>query len=66
MKKNVGRIDRIVRIIFGLGLISLTFLGPKTLWGLIGIIPLVRASLNFCPIYPILCLDTCSLDKKNK
>ncbi len=66
MKKNVGRIDRIVRIIFGLGLISLTFLGPKTLWGLIGIIPLVTASLNFCPIYPILGLDTCSLDKKNK
>ena len=65
-KKNVGKIDRIIRIIFGLGLLSLTFLGPKTLWGLIGIIPLVTASFKFCPFYPLIGLDTCSMEGKNK
>lgn len=60
MKKNVGNIDRIARIILGVGLLALTFAGPKTLWGLIGLIPLLTASFSFCPFYPILGISTCS------
>ena len=65
MKQNVGSIDKVVRIIIGLGLLSLTVIGPKTLWGLVGIVPLLTASFNFCPFYPLLGLSTCSL-KNNK
>ncbi len=41
MKKNIGTIDRVIRILAGLGILSLVFVGPKTLWGLIGILPLL-------------------------
>lgn len=60
MKANVGGIDRILRIVAGLVLISLVFLGPKTLWGLIGLVPLATGLFRFCPVYPLLGLNTCS------
>lgn len=64
MKKNIGSIDRILRVVVGIGLLSLTVIGPKTLWGLVGIIPLVTATFSFCPFYPILGINTCPLEKK--
>lgn len=59
MKVNEGKIDRIIRIIFGLGLLSLVFIGPQTLWGLIGLVPLLTGALGFCPLYKILGFNTC-------
>jgi len=64
MKKNVGGIDRIARIILGLGLLSLTLIGPKTLWGLVGLVPLLTATFSFCPFYSILGMSTCPIEKK--
>lgn len=61
MQTNVGKIDRILRIIAGLVLISLVFVGPKTMWGLIGVIPLVTAFVGFCPAYRILGIRTCRI-----
>jgi len=58
MKKNIGGIDRFIRIIVGLFLISLIFWGPKTLWGLIGLIPLVTALMGWCPPYALLGIST--------
>ncbi len=66
MKKNVGTVDRALRIILGLGLLSLTVVGPQTLWGLIGIVPLMTGALSFCPLYPILGLNTCPLQNHKK
>jgi hypothetical protein len=60
MKKNIGSADRIIRIVLGLGMLSLTVLGPKTLWGLVGLIPLLTASISFCPLYLPIGLNTCS------
>ena len=60
MTKNVGGVDRIIRIILGLGLISLVFVGPQTPWGWIGIIPLVSALVGFCPAYSLIGMNTCS------
>lgn len=37
---NEGSVDRVVRVILGLVLLSLVFVGPKTLWGLVGLVPL--------------------------
>jgi hypothetical protein len=64
MNKNVGGFDRVVRIILGVGLLSLTVIGPKTLWGLVGLVPLLTATFSFCPLYPIVGLNTCSNCKK--
>lgn len=59
--KNLGSIDRIVRIVLGLVLLSLTIVGPKSLWGLIGLVPLVTALIGWCPAYSIVGLRTCPL-----
>ncbi len=62
--KNVGGIDQVLRIIAGLVLISLVFIGPQTPWGWIGLIPLVTGALGFCPLYKIIGLNTCPASKK--
>ncbi|WP_455374428.1 YgaP family membrane protein [Limibacillus halophilus] len=59
MKRNVGTIDRLLRIILGLGLISLVFVGPQTYWGLIGIVPLLTALAGYCPAYSLFGIRTC-------
>ncbi len=60
MQTNVGKIDRIIRIVVGLALLSLVFVGPKTLWGLLGLIPLISGLVSSCPVYSILGISTCS------
>jgi hypothetical protein len=60
MTKNVGGIDRILRIVVGLGLIAIVFVGPQTPWGWIGVIPLATALVGFCPAYRLVGLSTCS------
>lgn len=59
MHANVGGMDKIARIVVGLALLAMTVVGPKTLWGLIGVVPLATALLNFCPAYTLLGLNTC-------
>jgi hypothetical protein len=59
MKQNVHNIERIVRIIVGLGLISLVFAGPQTVWGWIGVIPLATGIIGWCPPYALLGINTC-------
>ena len=58
-KTNVGSADRIFRIVLGLILIALMFVGPKTAWGVIGVIPLVTAFLRTCPLYSLIGVSTC-------
>ena len=59
MTLNVGNIDRIVRVVAGLGLISLVFVGPQTPWGWLGIIPIATALIGWCPAYTLLGINTC-------
>ncbi len=66
MKINVGTADRIFRIILGLVLLSLIFTGPKTWWGLIGIIPLLTGLLRSCPVYLAFGINTCTLPKQEQ
>lgn len=58
MPANVGTLDRIARILIGLSLIALAFVGPRTPWGWIGIIPLITGLVNFCPLYSLIGLST--------
>lgn len=59
LKNNVGTIDRALRLIIGLGALSLVFVGPKTPWGWVGIVPLLTAALGTCPLYTVLGISTC-------
>ena len=61
MSRNEGNIDRALRIIAGLALLALVFVGPQTPWWWIGIVPLVTGLVGFCPLYRLLGINTCSL-----
>ncbi len=51
---NIGGVDRAVRVIAGLVVLSLTFVGPKSMWGLVGAVPLLTGLVSFCPLYALL------------
>lgn len=55
---NESKLDRAFRVVLGIALLALTFAGPKTLWGLIGLIPLITGAIGFCPIYRVLGIST--------
>lgn len=59
--KNEGTVDRVLRVIVGIVLLSLVVIGPQTLWGLVGLVPLLTGLLGFCPLYKVLGLNTCPL-----
>ena len=66
MKVNVGGIDRILRIVVGLGLLSLLFLleGNARWWGLVGLVPLATGTFRFCPAYGLFGMNTCPMEEK--
>ncbi len=57
--KNEGSIDRGVRVVVGLALLMLVFVGPQTLWGLVGVVPLITGALGTCPLYRVFGVSTC-------
>ena len=59
MPKNVGVPDRAFRVILGLVLIALVFVGPQTPWGWLGLIPLATGLFGFCGLYSLLGIRTC-------
>jgi hypothetical protein len=58
-KTNVGSLDRVLRIVVGLILIALVFVGPQTPWGWIGLVLLLTGLLRTCPAYSLLGVNTC-------
>ncbi|MDR1888050.1 MAG: DUF2892 domain-containing protein [Zoogloeaceae bacterium] len=71
MKKNVGGIDRVLRIVMGLVLIALAMTDRMGItatigdWGWLGVLPLVTGLIRFCTLYPLLKISTCPLAKNN-
>jgi hypothetical protein len=63
MKKNVGKIDMIIRIIIGIIIASIGIV-YKSWWGLVAIIPILTALVNFCPLYTLFGCNTCSAKEK--
>jgi type IV secretory pathway TrbD component len=57
MLKNVGSADRNIRIVLGIAIIIVGVV-LQSWWGLIGLVPLLTAGLNFCPLYVILGIST--------
>jgi hypothetical protein len=64
MNKNVGTIDKVLRVVVGLALIAMVFVGPQTPWGWIGIVPLATAAMGWCPLYTVLGIRTCPIANK--
>ncbi|MCP8937622.1 DUF2892 domain-containing protein [Alsobacter sp. SYSU M60028] len=64
MSRNVGNIDRVLRVVVGLALIVMAFMGLYTPWTWIGIVPLLTALVGFCPAYRLLGINTCPIGKQ--
>ena len=66
MKTNVGSVDKIVRVVVGIGLLSLFFIleGSMKFLGLIGIVPIATALMGWCPLYSVIGVNTCPLTQK--
>jgi hypothetical protein len=61
MNKNVGNIDKWVRIAGGALLIILAITSTIGAWGYLGLIPLLTGTLNYCPAYSLLGIKTCAV-----
>lgn len=61
---NEHVVDRSFRVLLGIALLALLFVGPKTWWGLIGLVPLITGLAGSCPIYTLFGIRTCSLPAK--
>jgi hypothetical protein len=59
MNVNLGSWDRIARIGIGMALLATTVVGPQSLWGLVGVVPLVTGVIGFCPLYRVFGFSTC-------
>lgn len=58
---NEHAIERALRVIVGIVLLSLVVVGPKTYWGLLGLVPLATGLLGSCPLYTLLGISTCPM-----
>ena len=63
MTKNVGGIDKILRIVVGLVLIALAVTGTIGAWGYVGLVPLATGLMGWCALYPQLGMNTCPMKK---
>ena len=52
-------IERVIRVLVGIAILSLVFIGPKTPWGWIGILPILTGASGLCPLYTLLGISTC-------
>ena len=53
MKKNVGNIDRAVRIVIGIIILGLFFVLNESYrwWAIVGLIPILTGLAGWCPAY---------------
>ncbi len=63
MKSNVGSIDRTLRIVVGLALVAWALMGGPV-WAWIGLVPIGTGLAGFCPLYPLIGLNTCPAKKE--
>jgi Inner membrane protein YgaP-like, transmembrane domain len=66
MKKNIGNIERVVRIAAGLAILSLAFVGPQSPWAYLGVVPLFTGFVGWCPPYALFGISTCKASNSVK
>jgi hypothetical protein len=64
MTKNIGKTERIIRVVLGVGILSLAFVGPHSPWAYLGSVPLLTGLVGWCPPYALLRLGTAGRDSK--
>lgn len=65
LPNNEHPIERAIRVILGVALLAIVFVGPKTWLGLLGIIPLATGLLGSCPLYTLFGFSTCPVKAKD-
>lgn len=58
---NEHPLERVLRVVLGLALLALVFVGPHTPWGWLGLVPLATGLIGSCPLYTLFGLSTCPL-----
>ena len=61
--RNEHDVERILRVVAGVAILSLAFVGPKTAWGYLGVVPILTGAIGSCPLYTLLGLSTCPMKK---
>jgi hypothetical protein len=59
MKKNIGSLERVIRIVAGIAILCLAFAGPKSPWAYLGIVPFSTGLIGWCPAYAVFGFSTC-------
>ena len=62
--RNEHTVDRVIRVVAGLVLVSLVWIGPQTPWGWVGLVPLVTGLVGSCPVYRLFGISTCSIGNR--
>lgn len=65
MLKNVGGIERVLRVVVGLALLAFALFGPATGYnwiGWIGVVPLITGLIGNCPLYSLFGFSTCPMN----
>ncbi|MBP6630118.1 MAG: DUF2892 domain-containing protein [Kofleriaceae bacterium] len=63
LPNNEHPIERALRVIIGLALLAIVFVGPKTPWGWVGVVPLATGLLGSCPLYTLFGMSTCPVKR---
>lgn len=63
--RNEHKVERVLRVVAGLAILSLYFVGPRSPWALLGIVPLATGLLGSCPLYTVLGLSTCPVNERS-
>jgi len=66
LPSNEHVVDRALRVALGLALLALVFVGPKSAWGLVGLVPLVTGLVGSCPLYTLFGISTCAMKSKTQ
>jgi hypothetical protein len=51
MDINIALVERVLRVLVGIVLLASALVGPQSLWGLLGVFPLLSGAMGFCPLY---------------
>lgn len=59
LPRNEHPIERLLRVLVGIAIVSLFFVGPQSPWALLGFIPIVTGLVGSCPLYTLFGVSTC-------
>jgi hypothetical protein len=60
---NEHPVERVLRVALGVALLAMAFVGPKTPWGFLGVVPLATGLLGNCPLYSVFGFSTCPVKR---